>query len=235
MFMILSLVIVFSVTAATAFSPMHTQRLTTCARQHNHLKVIKEDFSRDVSPVSMAEVGKSSLKNIVPFIGFISALYLSWQANSADAAGSQYLKDPTPDFKDEESRVAAFRDSQIQVRKSWDEIVARLEKSEVPEETEKILIELKSFLSKLADMPIGVKKRDFVKLCRAKKFNGKKIKPTWTTKVEIAYEALIQEINRQLNPVNVVSLLSLIYFPSILIFHCTPGQQVIKISKHQGE
>jgi hypothetical protein len=48
----------------------------------------------------------------------------------------------------------------------------------------------------------GVKKHDFVKICRAKKFvTGRKTKANWSTEVEIEYQALIQEFNRKLVPV----------------------------------
>lgn len=47
-----------------------------------------------------------------------------------------------------------------------------------------------------------MKKLDLVKTCRVKKFEGKKIKKTWTKEVEIEYEAMIQQFNKQFYPKN---------------------------------
>jgi len=59
-----------------------------------------------------------------------------------------------------------------------------------------------AYLQSIQSIPQGVKKLEIVKLCRKKKFIGKKINPKWTKEVEIAYEAFIQEFNRQVLPNN---------------------------------
>ena len=72
----------------------------------------------------------------------------------------------------------------------------------MPAETESIIKEMSAFLKSIKSIPTGVKKLEIVKLCRKKKFLGKKINPKWTKEVEIAYEAFIQEFNRQVLPDN---------------------------------
>ena len=115
----------------------------------------------------------------------------------------QYLKDPTDEFKSEEALNAAFRTEQLKKRKSWDEIIEKLEKSQDSDSILTSLKQMKGWLT-VNGVPVGVKKMEVVKLCRSIKFNGKKIKPIWTTDVEIAYVSFIQEFNRQLSPDNKV-------------------------------
>lgn len=112
------------------------------------------------------------------------------------------MTDPTEEFKEEEKRVAAFNSEQAKIRAKWDFIIERLEASENPSETESVIKEMSSFLKDIKGIPTGVKKLAIVKLCRKKKFLGKKINPKWTKEVEIAYEAFIQEFNRQVSPDN---------------------------------
>ncbi len=113
-----------------------------------------------------------------------------------------YLTDPTEEFKEEEKRVAAFNSEQAKIREKWDLIIERLEASDTPSETESIIKEMSAFLKNIKSIPTGVKKLAIVKICRKKKFVGKKINPKWTKDVEIAYEAFIQEFNRQVAPDN---------------------------------
>ena len=112
------------------------------------------------------------------------------------------MTDPTEEFREEEKRVAAFNSEQAKIRAKWDFIVERLEASESPSETESIIKEMSAFLKDIKGIPTGVKKLSIVKVCRKKKFVGKKINPKWTKEVEIAYEAFIQEFNRQVAPDN---------------------------------
>ena len=63
------------------------------------------------------------------------------------------------------------------------------------------------FLKESDDIPTGFTKKELVKRCRARKNMdlGKRKpvpRPEWTTKVEVQYQALIQQYNKNLNPAN---------------------------------
>jgi hypothetical protein len=123
------------------------------------------------------------------------------------AAAKSYLTESTADFKDEEKKVAEFNKAQQKIRSEWDAVIARLEGSNDPKTTETALVDLKAILTKYDEgIPTGVKKKNLVKSARAKKYimQGRKevILPTWSTDAEIAYQALIQEFNKQVLPNN---------------------------------
>ena len=120
----------------------------------------------------------------------------------SNAAVSQYLKEPTDDFKEEMKRSEELRKKDIEIRKAWDGIVDEIKASDDPVVTAASIKKLNVLLNKIQTVPIGVKKLDLVKTCRAKKFEGKKIKKTWTKEVEIEYEAMIQQFNKQFYPKN---------------------------------
>lgn len=170
--------------------------------------IASSDLNRDYVPVSNKDHSLiTTKKNVYSALLISSSIFAGiFNPTRANAKGPQYLTEPTEEFKDEEARVAAFQAEQQRIRKEWDRIVDRLATSDDPKVTAQLLRDLKSFLVNIQDMPVGVKKRDLVKLCRGKKFNGRKIKPNWTKEVESEYEILIQEINRRLVPVNAVSL-----------------------------
>ena len=122
-------------------------------------------------------------------------------------AVANYLSEPTSDFKDEEKRVAEFNKAQQKIRSEWDAVIARLEGSSEPKTTESALVDLKNILTKYDQgVPAGVKKKNLVKSARVKKYvmEGRKevILPTWSVDAEIAYQALIQEFNKQVLPNN---------------------------------
>lgn len=150
------------------------------------------------------KISKSVIINVAA-LGFFSAVsfapFIYTGILRADAAQT-YLKEPTSDFKEEEIRTAEKRKSDLAIRKSWDEIVEQIKASEKPETTAAAIKKLNVLLAKVETIPTGVKKLDIVKTCRAKKFEGKKIRKTWTKDVEIEYEAMIQQFNRQFNPKN---------------------------------
>ena len=105
-----------------------------------------------------------------------SSLELTLPIQNAMAATKQvYLAEPTQEFKDEEKRTSALRKEQIEIRKQWDSIVDEIKASDSPATTENALIKLKTLLRKIDTLPIGVKKLDLVKTCRAKKFEGNKM------------------------------------------------------------
>ena len=103
-----------------------------------------------------------------------SSLEITLPIQNAMAATKQvYLAEPTQEFKDEEKRTSALRKEQVGIRKTWDSIVDEIKASDSPATTENALIKLKGLLRKIDTLPIGVKKLDLVKTCRAKKFEGK--------------------------------------------------------------
>lgn len=118
------------------------------------------------------------------------------------AINGYYLTEPTSSFVDEEKRSQALRKQQLAVRQNWDALIEEFTNAPNPPKREESLVKLKKLLKSIDTLPTGVKKQDLVKTCRAQKFNGKKVKPEWTKEVEIAYQSLIQEWNRQANPKN---------------------------------
>jgi len=146
-------------------------------------------------PVSLVDAGKSSFYKYIPTVVSIVGATLS-----SRVLADSYLTEPTAEFKDELKKVQAFNAAQQKIRADWDKLVGRLVESEVPSTTAGILNEMAAFLAKTDGLPAGVKKLDLVKTCRKKKFNGRKILPNWTTEVEIAYEKMIQQYNRNTTP-----------------------------------
>jgi hypothetical protein len=117
-------------------------------------------------------------------------------------SGYKYLKEPTEDFKIEERKVAEFNKAQAKIRGDWDDLISKLSSSETPESLESSIKAITAFLVSLQTIPRGVKKADLVKECRKKKFSGKKVRAEWTVPVEIAYQSLIQEFNKEVAPNN---------------------------------
>jgi hypothetical protein len=99
----------------------------------------------------------------------------------------------------------------MKIKAKWDSLLKKLEDSagDNPVETEAMLVSLIKFIEPLDGIPVGLKKRELVKVCREKKFANekkRKIKPAWTKECEIAYQALIQLFNKKVLPNNKVSL-----------------------------
>ena len=143
-----------------------------------------------------------SLVSKLAVAGVLSFSSLPYIAPVQAAVKGFYLTEPSSSFLEEEKRTDALRKQQTATRQSWDALVEEFTSAPVPPKREQALIKMKAFLKSIDTLPTGVKKLDLVKTCRAQKFNGKKVKPEWTKEVEIAYQALIQEWNRQANPKN---------------------------------
>lgn len=126
---------------------------------------------------------------------------------AAKAAQKFYLTEPTQEFKDEVAKTNANKSERQKNRKRWDALLERLEKAATPGDLEAVLKDMKSYLEE-GMVPPDFNKLDLVKMCRLKKMlnpenkRSKKTKPEWTTPVEIAYQALILEYNKQLQPNN---------------------------------
>jgi hypothetical protein len=144
-------------------------------------------------------------------VGLLFSPVLNPLISSSQAAQS-YLTEPTPEFLEEEKRTLNLRKEQLEIRKVWDSIIEEIKSSETPATTEASITKLNKLLQKIDTIPTGVKKLELVKVCRAKKFDGKKVKKTWTKEVEIAYQALIQQFNRQANPKNPVREVTFNFF-----------------------
>lgn len=148
-------------------------------------------------PSAISMRSKNLLRSMVPLL----ATAVSVVAASSRAIAAQgYRLEPSAEFKEEEQRTAAYNALQIKIRKDWDVIIEQLIAAEDPVTTTAVLNEMTVFLSKLDGIPTGIKKMNIVKICRKKKFNGRKIKPTWTTPVEIAYEKFISDFNKKVTP-----------------------------------
>jgi hypothetical protein len=119
-----------------------------------------------------------------------------------------YLTEPTKEFNAEVAKTAALAAERIKLRAKWDDIISRFEATNDTVQMEKILTEMRAYLVNLNGVPPDYKKMDLVKICRGKKLlnpenkRSKKTKPEWTKDVEIAYQALIFEYNKQQLPNN---------------------------------
>jgi hypothetical protein len=122
-----------------------------------------------------------------------------------------YLTEPTTAFQQAAVKEAAFRAEQSRIRKAWDELFSRLSNTDSADESTKTLRDMNVFLKGIDGLPSGVKKRDVVRVCRPKKFDGFKILPTWTLEVEEAYERVLREFDIKTTPQNVRKLTALIF------------------------
>lgn len=143
-------------------------------------------------------------------ITFLAGAVSILNAQRAVAAEYSFLKEPTKEFQDEEKIVAEFNQKQAKIRQDWDAIIEKLTVTEDSVEIAAIITSMTAFLKKIESIPRGVKKTELVKLCRMKKFEkgGKKldkVKPVWTVPCEVAYQAFIQEFNKQVLPNNKVA------------------------------
>ena len=151
--------------------------------------------SRDsLEPISNQYSVKKASSAILPFLATLLTTGLVASASGTGAAG--FLTEPTAEFKDEEKKVADFKAQQNKIRKSWDEIIAKLEASDSPLITEACIKDLTAVLTKYnSGIPSGVKKLELVKTIRAKKYimvgKKQKILPTWSKESEIAYQVTI--------------------------------------------
>lgn len=157
-------------------------------------------------PETLRDGARRSMIASLPLI--ITGLTLPFIANAAGVrtdAAKGYLIEPTEEFNEELALTAALTKKQAAIRQDWDKIVARFEASEKPEDLASTIKEMREFLVKIEGVPAGFTRREMVKKCRIQKFIDpskriKKQKPTWTTPVEIEYQAFVKEINKQLTP-----------------------------------
>lgn len=195
---LLALLLSGSPTSSLNLLPQAARRVQqTSTRLH-----MAEMQTGSVPGSSRAGAGKALTAASVALPALLAGLLAPRAAN---AALQTFLKEPTADFVAENDKVAKFAAEQIKVRKAWDVLVANFEKSESPADLEAAVRAMRIFLIKMpSQIPSGVKKQELVKTCRKKKLIGKsrKSQPNWTTKVEIEYQALIQQFNKNFNPDN---------------------------------
>ena len=172
-------------------------QLSSTRFQSNRMKATSVEMtqSRDsLEPVSMQDISRRASTAVLPFLATLLATGLAAQAVGTGSAG--FLTEPTAEFKDEEKKVADFKAQQQKIRKSWDEVIAKLEASDSPAITESSIRDLTAILTKYnSGIPSGVKKLELVKTIRAKKYvmvgKKQKILPTWSKESEIAYQVII--------------------------------------------
>ena len=182
---IILVVLVTFLTKVDSFLPRAYNKDIQCSS-----KVMMQ--SRDsVEPISVQYNVKKASSVLLPFLATLLTTGLVASAAGTGAAG--FLTEPTAEFKDEEKKVADFKAQQNKIRKSWDEIIAKLEVSDSPLVTEACIKDLTAVLTKYnSGIPSGVKKLELVKTIRAKKYvmvgKKQKILPTWSKESEIAYQ-----------------------------------------------
>jgi alpha-galactosidase len=146
---------------------------------------------QQLEPISIQRSAKRVSSAMLPFFATLLTAGLAVRASGTGDAG--FLTEPTLEFKDEEKKVADFKAQQQKIRKSWDEVISKLEASDSPVTTEACIRDLTAILTKYnSGIPSGVKKLELVKTIRAKKYvmvgKKQKILPTWSKDSEIAYQ-----------------------------------------------
>lgn len=145
----------------------------------------------------------------------VLGLFGAQQAAYAAKGRGEYLREPTPAFKEEMANAKAMNARQIKERKKWDTLFTKFETSKTSDELEASLKTLITYLKSLDGVPPGFSKAELVKRCRARRNDETKkrrkpvAKEEWTTPVEIQYQALIQAWNKAMTPVNMADKMEL--------------------------
>ena len=160
----------------------------------NLAPVMMSQSKDSLEPVSIQDISRRGSTAVLPFLATLLATGLA--AHAAGTGSGGFLTEPTAEFKDEEKKVADFKAQQQKIRKSWDEVIAKLEASDNPTVTESSIRDLTAILTKYnSGIPSGVKKLELVKTIRAKKYvmvgKKQKILPTWSKESEIAYQVTL--------------------------------------------
>lgn len=107
-----------------------------------------------------------------------------------------YLKDPTEEFKANESKAADFKRAQLLRKREFQTVLDKLQSDPNDGDMlEKDLDDMRKLVAAGEGLPLGITKEDLVKQVRRRKATK-----FWPTKVEIAYQDLISEINYQQSP-----------------------------------
>jgi len=187
-----------SIRSSLLASPLPSVKLASHDLNASGLDRDNDGHTVEFIPSAISMRPKNLLRSMVPLLATVASVATA--ASSRAVAAQGYRLEPSAEFKEEEQRTSAYNALQLKIRKDWDVIIERLIAAEDPVTTTAVLKEMTVFLSKLDGIPTGIKKMDIVKICRKKKFNGRKIKPTWTTPVEIAYEKFISDFNKKVSP-----------------------------------
>jgi len=138
----------------------------------------------------------------------LASLLLVPQLANARSSSSSSLKEASPEFLADRAKQEKFEADGRKTRAVWDGLITKLGSSTTSAELEGTLRDMRKMLVSMPlQIPFGSKKIDFVKVAREKKFlkpgsKSKKTKPEWSTAVEIEYQALIQQWNKNVNPDN---------------------------------
>ena len=146
-----------------------------------------------------------ALLSVAPAL--FSSLLLPKLVNARSSSAAS-VKEATPAFVEDKAKALKFEADAKRIRSQWDGLLVKLEGSQTPEELQGTLRDMRKLLIAMPyQIPYGSKKSDLVKTARQQKFlkpgsKSKKTKPSWTTPVEIEYQALIQQWNKNFNPDN---------------------------------
>lgn len=167
--------------------------------------IVTDGVPKSDREVLVSLVNKRGLQQALPALA--ATLFFS---RTAKAAATAYLKpgSETAEFTAEQAKVSKYALEATKIRAAWDGLLSKFDASETPDALESTLKDMRRMLANMpAQIPSGAKKADLVKTARAKKLinpkgKSKKTKEWWTTKVEIEYQALIQQWNKNVNPDN---------------------------------
>mmetsp|Transcript_21174 Transcript_21174/g.29942 ORF Transcript_21174/g.29942 Transcript_21174/m.29942 type:complete len:189 (-) Transcript_21174:375-941(-) len=107
-----------------------------------------------------------------------------------------YLTEPTDEFKASEAQRMEFKRAQLLLKKKMQDELDTLTAEKNDEDAlAQDINNIRQTVIECGGMPLGIKKDDLVKQVRAKKAKG-----FWPTKVEYAYQGLINEIAYQQSP-----------------------------------
>ena len=112
-----------------------------------------------------------------------SAVYVP-QGSAAPAAGKRptYLKEPTVEFKENESKATDFKRKNLQAKQAFVTVLEKMETTPNNEDAlAKVLDDMRYQVKANGGLPTGVTKEEVVKACRRRK-----AKKFWPTDVEIA-------------------------------------------------
>ena len=112
-----------------------------------------------------------------------SAVYVP-QGSAAPTAGKRptYLKEPTAEFKESESKATDFKRKNLQAKQAFAAVLEKMETTPNDEEAlAKVLDDMRYKVKANGGLPIGITKDEVVKACRRRK-----AKRFWPTTVEIA-------------------------------------------------
>lgn len=219
-FILLSVIL----TPAAAFVPSHQpSSLATQQRTKSSaffMAVSEQEESASTITTSRRDVLKQSLAAALTPVAFVAAAAAVPMSSSAaeidfakvqDLLGSSaitnpeaysstkrpmYLTEPTDEFKANEIKSSEFKRAQVVRKKQFQTILDKLQTD--PNDADMLeadLDNLRKLVTAGEGLPLGITKQDVINQVRRRKATK-----YWPTKVEIAYQDLVSEINYQQSP-----------------------------------